>query len=356
MMTIDSLTQSAIELLKNLIQTPSFSSEEDATALLLEDWFQSFDIPYNRHQNNVWATNKTFDDSKLTLLLNSHHDTVKPNSGYTKNPFDAHIEDGKLYGLGSNDAGGCLVSLLATFTYFYHQESLAYNLVFVGSAEEESSGTNGLNSMLSIIPNIDVAIVGEPTQMHLAIAEKGLVVFDINVFGIPSHAAHPNTDNVLYNSIPIMQWIQNYKFEKTSDTLGKVKMTLTQINAGQQHNAVPAKLSMVVDVRVNDCYSNQEVVDIIKEQLPNAEVSPRSTNLNSSSIPKNHPLVVAGTALGRETYGSPTLSDQAVLSCPSLKLGPGDSTRSHTADEFIYVNEIEEGIAIYIQILKNINL
>ena len=356
MMTIDSLTQSAIELLKNLIQTPSFSSEEDATALLLEQWFQSFDIPYNRHQNNVWATNKAFDDSKQTLLLNSHHDTVKPNSGYTKNPFDAHIEDGKLYGLGSNDAGGCLVSLLATFTYFYHQESLAYNLVFVGSAEEESSGSNGLNSMLSIIPKIDVAIVGEPTQMHLAIAEKGLVVFDINVFGTPSHAAHPNTDNVLYNSIPIMQWIQNYKFEKTSDSLGKVKMTLTQINAGQQHNAVPAKLSMVVDVRVNDCYSNQEVVDIIKEQLPNAEVSPRSTNLNSSSIPKNHPLVVAGTALGRETYGSPTLSDQAVLSCPSLKLGPGDSTRSHTADEFIYVNEIEEGIAIYIQILKNINI
>ena len=354
MTTISSLTQSAIELLKNLIQTPSFSSEEDSTALLLEQWFQRFEIPYHRHQNNVWAINKIFDDSKPVLLLNSHHDTVKPNSAYTKNPFDAHIEDGKLYGLGSNDAGGCLVSLLATFTYFYHHESLAYNLVFVGSAEEESSGPNGLNSMLNIIPKIDVAIIGEPTQMHLAIAEKGLVVFDVEVLGTPSHAAHPNTDNALYNSIPVMEWIKSYNFEKESETLGVVKMTLTQINAGQQHNAVPAKVSMVVDVRVNDCYSNQEVVDIIKKHLPNAEVKPRSLNLNSSSIPKTHPLVVSGLELGRETYGSPTLSDQAVLSCPSLKLGPGDSTRSHTANEFIYVNEIEEGIALYIQLLKKI--
>ena len=178
MITIDTLTQSAIKLLKNLIETPSFSSEEDPTALLLERWFQRFEISYNRYQNNVWATNKSFDTAKPTLLLNSHHDTVKPNSGYTKNPFDAHIEDGKLYGLGSNDAGGCLVSLLATFTYFYDRDSLAYNLVFVGSAEEESSGPNGLNSMLSIVPKIDVAIVGEPTQMHLAVAEKGLVVFE----------------------------------------------------------------------------------------------------------------------------------------------------------------------------------
>jgi acetylornithine deacetylase len=227
-------------------------------------------------------------------------------------------------------------------------------LVFVGSAEEESSGPNGLNSMLNIIPKIDVAIIGEPTQMHLAIAEKGLVVFDVEVLGTPSHAAHPNTDNALYNSIPVMEWIKSYNFEKESETLGVVKMTLTQINAGQQHNAVPAKVSMVVDVRVNECYSNQEVVDIIKKHLPNAEVKPRSLNLNSSSIPKTHPLVVSGLELGRETYGSPTLSDQAVLSCPSLKLGPGDSTRSHTANEFIYVNEIEEGIALYIQLLKKI--
>lgn len=354
MITIDSLTQLAIKLLKNLIETPSFSSKEDPTALLLERWFQSFEIPYNRYQNNVWATNKSFDTAKPTLLLNSHHDTVKPNSGYTKNPFDAHIEDGKLYGLGSNDAGGCLVSLLATFTYFYDRDSLAYNLVFVGSAEEESSGPNGLNSMLSIVPKIDVAIVGEPTQMHLAVAEKGLVVFDVEVSGTPSHAAHPNENNALYNAIPVMEWIKTYQFEQESETLGRVKMTLTQINAGQQHNAVPAKVVMVVDVRVNDCYSNAQIVALLQEHLPNAKVTARSTNLNSSSISKNHPLVQAGIELGRETYGSPTLSDQAVLSCPSLKLGPGDSTRSHTADEFIYVHEIEEGIALYIQLLNKI--
>ena len=205
MMTIDSLTQSAIELLKNLIYTPSFSSEEDPTSLLLEQWFHSFDILYNRHQNNVWATNKYFDDSKPTLLLNSHHDTVKPNSGYTKNPFDAHIEDGKLYGLGSNDAGGGLVSLLATFTYFYDRDSLGYNLVFLGSAEEESSGPNGFNAMLSIVPKMDVAIVGEPTQMHLAVAEKDLAVFDMEVTGTTRNAAHPHENNTRYNPILVIK-------------------------------------------------------------------------------------------------------------------------------------------------------
>lgn len=354
MMTIESLVQSAIELLKDLIEIPSFSSEEDSNAERLEQWFIFHNIPYKRHKNNIWAISKSFQDSKPTLLLNSHHDTVKPNSGYTKNPFEAHIEDGKIYGLGSNDAGGCLVSLLATFTYFYHYDSLNYNLVFVASAEEESSGPNGLNSMLKIIPKIDVAIVGEPTQMQLAVSEKGLVVFDIEVFGTPSHSAHPNSDNVLYKAIPVMQWIRDFKFEKTSETLGEVKMTLTQINAGQQHNAVPARLSMVVDVRVNDCYSNQEIVKIITDHLPNVSVTPRSTHLNSSSISMLHPLVLAGISLDRKTYGSPTLSDQSVLSCPSLKLGPGDSTRSHTADEYIYIKEIEEGIGLYIQILNKI--
>lgn len=354
MMSIESLKKSSIELLKELIQTPSFSSEENATAQLLEQWFKTCNMSYQRQCNNVWAKNKFFDDTKPTLLLNSHHDTVKPNKAYTKNPFDAHIEDGKLFGLGSNDAGGCLVSLLAAFTYFYQHESLTYNLVFVASGEEESSGANGLNSMLPIIPTIDVAIVGEPTQMQLAIAEKGLVVFDVAVFGTPSHAAHPNQDNALYKAIPVMEWIQNFEFEKQSDTLGRVKMTLSQINAGQQHNAIPAQVSMVVDVRVNDCYSNLEIVDIVQQNLPNATVIPRSTNLNSSSISKSHPLVLAGIALGRNTYGSPTLSDQSVLDCPSLKLGPGDSTRSHTADEFIYINEIEQGIELYIQLLKKI--
>ena len=288
------------------------------------------------------------------MLLNSHHDTVKPNNGYTKNPFEAIEEDGKLYGLGSNDAGGCLVSLIATFTYFYKQPNLHYNLLIVASAEEESSGENGLNSMLSIIPKIDVAIVGEPTLMQLAIAEKGLLVFDATVTGTPSHAAHPNTDNAIYNTIEVLQWFQEFTFKKSSSVLGDVKMTVTQINAGKQHNAVPANVNLVIDVRVNDAYTNKEVVEILQKEAPCSEIIPRSLRLNSSSIPKEHALVQAGITLGRKTYGSPTLSDQAVLSCPSLKLGPGDSTRSHTADEFIYLKEIEEGIEIYIELLEKI--
>ena len=353
-MNIEKLTNKAIDLLKSLIETESFSSEEDNTATLIENWFTDFEIPFTRTQNNVWVTNKHFDESKPTLLLNSHHDTVKPNNGYTKDPLKAIIEDGKLYGLGSNDAGGCLVSLIATFTYYYNKKNLNYNLVLVASAEEESSGTNGLNSMLSVIPHVDVAIVGEPTLMNLAVAEKGLVVFDAKVKGTPSHAAHPNNDNAIYNTMSVLKWFQDYKFEKKSPVLGDVKMTVTQINAGKQHNAVPAEVELVIDVRVNDRYSNEDIAKILTEKSPCTSIEARSLRLNSSSIPISHPLVEAGIEIGRETYGSPTLSDQAVLSCPSLKLGPGDSTRSHTADEFIYIAEIEEGIQIYIELLEKV--
>lgn len=346
------LTAEAIELLKQLIETPSFSSEENETASLIEQWFVSHKIPFKREKNNIWAINKHFNKNKQTLLLNSHHDTVKPNNGYTKDPFKATVEDGKLFGLGSNDAGGCLVSLLATFTYFYKKKNLSYNLVIVASAEEESSGPNGLNSMLPIIPKIDVAIVGEPTLMDLAIAEKGLVVFDAKVKGTASHAAHPNDDNAIYNTVDVLKWFQDFKFDKKSPVLGDVKMTVTQINAGKQHNAVPSEVDLVVDVRVNDKYSNEEIAKILEKKSPCSSITPRSLRLNSSSIPVHHVLVKAGVELGRETYGSPTLSDQAALSCPSLKLGPGDSRRSHTADEFIYLNEIEEGIDIYIKLLE----
>lgn len=350
---IERLTNQAIQLLKQLIETPSFSSEEDQTAQHIEAWFRLQNMPFKRTNHNVWATNKHFDDSKPTLLLNSHHDTVKPNNGYTKDPFKAIVAEGKLYGLGSNDAGGCLVSLLATFAYFYDKKDLKYNLVIVASAEEESSGSNGLNSMLSVIPKIDVAIVGEPTLMNLAIAEKGLVVFDAVVKGTPSHAAHPNEDNAIYNTISVLEWFRNYKFERVSPILGEVKMTVTQINAGKQHNAVPANVDLVVDVRVNDQYSNKEIAEILQLEAP-CEMTPRSLRLNSSSIPQEHALVQAGIAIGRSTYGSPTLSDQAVLPCPSLKLGPGDSTRSHSADEFIYLQEIEEGIKVYIELLNKV--
>ena len=353
-MRIEKLTIDAIALLKNLIETSSFSSEEQNTALLIESWFQEYKIAYQRAHNNVWAVNKYFDESKPTFLLNSHHDTVQPNKAYTKDPFKAIIENGKLYGLGSNDAGGCLVSLLATFTYFYHHKNLKYNLVVVASAEEESSGKNGLNSMLSIIPEVAVAIVGEPTLMQLAIAEKGLVVFDAKVSGTPSHAAHLNDDNAIYNTIDVLKWFQNFQFKKTSKSLGDVKMTVTQMNAGKQHNAIPAEVELVIDVRVNDLYSNQKIAEILEKESPCTFITPRSLRLNSSFIPVEHELVKAGIALGRKTYGSPTLSDQSVLDCPSLKLGPGDSTRSHTADEFIYLQEIEQGIELYIKILEQI--
>lgn len=348
------LTTDAIALLKKLIETPSFSTKEDQTALLIEHWFQEHQIEYWRTNNNVWAINKHFDAQKPTLLLNSHHDTVKPNSAYTKDPFKALEDNGKLYGLGSNDAGGCLVSLLATFGYFYGQNNLKYNIVMVASAEEENSGPNGLNSMLPIIPKIDVAIVGEPTLMQLAIAEKGLVVFDAKVKGTPGHAAHPNTDNAIYNCIPVLEWFRDYKFEKVSPVLGEVKLTVSQINAGKQHNAIPAEVDLVIDVRVNDCYTNAEVAEILQKESPCSSITPRSLRLNSSSIPMDHPLVQAGISLGKSTYGSPTLSDQAILSCPSLKLGPGDSQRSHSADEFIYIKEIEDGIAFYIKLLESV--
>src|SRR5690606_634550 len=239
-MALRDLTNDAISLLIQLIETPSFSSEEDKTASHIEAWFKRYDIEYKRTLNNVWAVNKHFDASKPNMLLNSHHDTVKPNTAYTKDPHTAIVEDGKWYGLGSNDAGSCLVSLIATFTYFYNHSDLKYNLVLVASAEEESSGPNGLNSMLKIIPNIDVAIVGEPTLMNLAVAEKGLVVFDAKVKGTASHAAHPNNDNPIYKTIEALQWFRDVKFEKGSETLGDDKLTVTQINAGRQHNVVPA--------------------------------------------------------------------------------------------------------------------
>jgi len=349
---IETLTHEAISLLKSLIETPSFSSEEDQTALLIENWFRQNNIPFERENNNIWAFNQQFDKTKPTLLLNSHHDTVKPNQGYTNDPFQAIEKDGKLYGLGSNDAGGCLVSLMATFVYFYAKEGLSHNIVIVASAEEESSGKQGLNSVLKRLPELDCAIVGEPTLMQLAVAEKGLLVLDVVVKGTASHAAHNNPDNPIYNAIPVINWFNSYQFEKISPVLGPVKMTVTQINAGKQHNVVPAECHLVVDIRVTDCYSNIEILETVNKHLT-AQITPRSLHLNASSIPVLHGLVQAGIAQGRTTYGSPTLSDQAVLSCNSLKLGPGDSLRSHSADEFIQTNEIEEGIQLYITILEN---
>jgi len=347
------LTQNAIALLQDLIRLESFSGAEDRTTTRIEEWFSSYEIPFQRKDNNIWATNKHFDIQKPTLLLNSHHDTVHPNQGYTRNPYSPDIEDGKLYGLGSNDAGGALVSLIACFTHFYNQENLDYNLLMVASAEEESAGKKSLRYLIPDLPKIDVAIVGEPTLMDLAIAEKGLVVFDLSLKGTASHAAHPNEDNPLMKLPKLLKAIDELEFDKVSPLLGPVKATLTQVNAGSQHNVVPSEVNMVLDVRVNECYSNKEIEQIIKSSL-DCEVKARSLRLRSSSINPDHPLVKAGITLGKKTYGSPTLSDQAGLDCPSLKLGPGGSTRSHSANEFIFVREIEEGITFYINLLNQI--
>jgi acetylornithine deacetylase len=347
--------KNAIQLLQNLIETPSFSGEEQETGNLIENWLQEKGIETQRESNNIWAFNKYFDSEKPSILLNSHHDTVRPNSGYTRNPHEAKIENGKLFGLGSNDAGGCLVSLLCTFAYFYHNKNLKYNLVMVASAEEENSGANSLRSILGKLPNFEFGIVGEPTEMNLAIAEKGLLVLDGYAKGIAGHAAHENTQNAIYQALEDIDWIRNYEFEKVSEMLGKVKMSVTQIEAGKQHNLVPASCHFVVDVRLNEHYSNREVFEFINSNTK-SEIKARSFNLNSSSISKSHPIVQAGIGLGKQTYGSPTLSDQAVLDFPSLKIGPGVSARSHSADEFIELKEFEEGIAIYKKLLEAVLL
>lgn len=348
---IEQLQKDSLELLKELIGIQSFSKEEDKTADAIEQFLQQRDIKTYRKLNNIWAYNKHFDKRKPTLLLNSHHDTVKPNSGYTRDPYDAAIEDGKLYGLGSNDAGGCLVSLIATFLYFYNQEELSYNICLATTAEEEISGNNGLECVLPDLGELEFAIVGEPTQMNLAIAERGLLVLDCTSTGKAGHAAREEGDNAIYKAVKDIEWFRNYRFSKISEVFGPLKMSVTIINAGSQHNVVPATCTFTVDVRVTDAYTNEEVLKIIRTNV-DCEVTPRSIRLKPSSIDKEHPLVQSGIALGRKTYGSPTTSDQALLSIPSVKVGPGDSARSHMADEYVYVNEIAEGIELYIEMLK----
>ncbi len=352
-MEINQLKQEALALLKNLVRTPSFSGEEQEVSRLVQQYLKSYGIAFNTAQNNVWATNRYFDPEKPTVLLNSHLDTVKPNKGYTRDPFKPEVEKDKLYGLGSNDAGGPLVSLLSTFVWFYNRKNLKFNLLMAATAEEESSGPNGLNSLLATLPEIDFAVVGEPTGMQPAIAEKGLLVIDGYAPGKAGHAAHSNTDNAIYNALDDINRLRKMEFDKVSPLLGKVKVTVTQIEAGQQHNVVPATCHFVVDVRVNEMYTNREVFEILDKQTQSKLVA-RSFHLNSSSISPDHPFVQAAVKLGREPYGSPTLSDQSVLSCPSLKMGPGDSTRSHSADEYIGLNELDEGIELFIAIFEKI--
>jgi len=361
-MSLANLHTEAIQLLQQLISIPSFSKEEDKTADALIHFMQQHEVETHRYLNNVWAKNKYFNESLPTVILNSHHDTVRPNKGYTLDPFQPVIQDRKLYGLGSNDAGGCLVSLLAVFIHFYKEENLSHNIIFAATAEEEISGVNGIEALLQVEPfnqliagnKIAFGIVGEPTLMNMAIAERGLLVLDVIAHGKAGHAARNEGENALYKAVQDINWFRDYRFDKVSGLLGEVKMTVTSINTeNKQHNVVPPQCSFIVDVRVNELYSFDEVLSVIKDNVQ-SEIQPRSTRLRSTSIPIQHPVVQAGLKLNRTYYGSPTTSDKALMPFLTLKMGPGDSARSHTADEFIYVEEISSGIDLYIQLLKQV--
>ena len=354
-MPFENLYHKAIDLLQELISTPSFSKEEDKTAAIIKKFLQQEGASPNRYLNNVWAICNNFDPLKPTLLLNSHHDTVKPNPGYTRNPFQPAIEGGKLFGLGSNDAGGPLVSLMATFVHFNRQQNLPFNIVMAATAEEEISGLNGIECIWDKLPKIDFAIVGEPTLMQMAIAEKGLMVLDCKSIGKAGHAAREEGVNALYLALSDIEWFRNYRFEKQSETLGPVKMSVTVIHAGQAHNQVPSECAFTIDIRATDSYTLEEILETVKSNVK-CEVAPRSMRLRPKGIQKDHPFVLAGSKLSIEMYGSPTTSDQALIPMPSIKMGPGDSARSHSADEFIFVNEIEEGIDGYIKLLSALSL
>lgn len=350
----EDLEGTAIDLLKKLIATPSFSKEENNTATIINEFLLSQKVETEIHLNNVWARNRYFDAAKPTILLNSHHDTVKPNKGYTTDPFAPIEKDGKLFGLGSNDAGGPLVSLITVFLYYYEKKDLKYNLLIAATAEEEISGHNGVEALLPRLGKIDFAIVGEPTQMQMAVAERGLMVLDCVAQGIAGHAAREEGENAIYKAVKDIEWFQSYRFDKVSDLLGPVKMNVTVIETDNKaHNVVPAHCKYVVDTRVNELYTFEEVLALIRENIK-SDIKPRSTRLKSSSIAIDHPVVKAGLSLGRKYYGSPTTSDKALMNFPSLKIGPGDSARSHTADEYIYINEIKEGIDLYIQLLNQL--
>jgi acetylornithine deacetylase len=366
-MKIQQLYIDALELLKQLISIPSFSGEEDKTAIVIKAFLHRKNVDAERHLNNVWAVNKFFDASKPTILLNSHHDTVKPNSQYTRDPFTPVVENGKLYGLGSSDAGGCLVSLIATFVHFYTIKNLKYNLALAATAEEEISGRNGIEALLKddhFLNTVDInkdlpfcnmqSIVGEPTLMNLAVAEKGLLVLDCITPGKAGHAAREEGENAIYKAIKDIDWFRTYNFEKVSEWLGPVKMSVTSLQTeNKAHNIIPSQCNFIVDIRVSDKYSHEEVLETVQKNV-SSEVKPRSLRMRATKIDVDHPIVKSGIELGKTCYGSPTSSDKALMPFPAVKCGPGDSARSHTADEFIYLEEIEKGIEDYIKLIEGI--
>lgn len=342
-------------LLQHLIETPSISREEDQTATLLQAFLEERGISAERVGNNILAKNKHWQEGKPTLLLNSHHDTVKPNASWNRDPFHAGIEGDKLFGLGSNDAGGPLVCLIGAFLHFADRNDLPWNLLLAATAEEEISGHQGIAAVLPMLGPIALALVGEPTRLQPAIAEKGLMVLDCVAHGKAGHAAREEGVNAIYEALPDIQWFRTHRFPEVSPFLGPVKMSVTQIEAGTQHNVVPDRCRFVVDVRTNECYGNEELLSLIRHAVA-CDVTPRSTRLNSSRLDPAHPIVQRAISLGLTPFGSPTLSDQALIPFPSLKLGPGDSARSHTADEYICLTELEAGLQTYISLLEGLEL
>ncbi len=340
-----------ISLLHELIAIPSFSKEEKGTADRIEQFLKDKGIARLRKRNNVWAKNLHYSESKPTLLLNSHHDTVKPNRGYTRDPHNPSKEDGKLYGLGSNDAGGPLVALLGTFLNFYDRTDLPCNIIYAATAEEEISGSGGVESIITELGAIDLAIVGEPTLMNMAVAERGLLVIDCEAHGVAGHAARNEGINAIYEAMKDIEWFRTYKFEKESEWLGTVSMNVTMINAGSAHNQVPSSCTYTVDIRLNECYTHSQMLDIIRSHVKST-MKERSTRIKPSFVDKNSSIVLVAKKIGIELYGSPTTSDMALMPWPAVKIGPGDSARSHSADEFIYVKEIEEGIDKYIALIE----
>ena len=349
----------AIALLQRLITTPSLSGNESDTADILAAELASRGVVVRRHHNNIWALSEGFDANKPTLMLNSHQDTVKPSQNYTRDPFEATIEEGKLYGLGSNDAGASLVSLVVTFCNNYNTSALPYNLLLALTAEEENMGERGMRAFLPHLVEqgvkVDMVLVGEPTSMQPAVGERGLVVLDCVAHGKSGHAARNEGENALYKAMTDIEKLRNFHFEKVSELLGDIKITITQISAGTQHNIVPDECRFVVDIRTTDAYSNEEVVELLQKAVE-CDAKPRSTRVRASAIALSHPLVESAMAIGREPFISPTTSDRAIMQgLPALKMGVGESSRSHTADEFVLTSEIEEGIAIYQKLLNELS-
>ncbi len=355
MIDIDEIFYDAVDMLREMVAVPSLSRDESAVADVVERHMRQFGLDVKRHGCNMWSISPDFDPQRPTILLNAHIDTVRVADGWQHDPFKPTQEGDRIYGLGTNDDGASVVSLLAAFRMLT-SHTQRYNLIFLASAEEEVSGKNGIESVLPMLPNIDVALVGEPTGMQPAVAEKGLMVLDGVVHGVAGHAARNEGVNAIYKAIDVIDTLRSLKFPKESDMLGPVKITVTKIEAGHQHNVIPDLCTMLIDVRTTDAYSNVQTLELIRQAVPDCELTPHSTRLNPSGIDQSHPMVQRALMLGKEPFGSPTLSDQALMPFASLKMGPGDSARSHTADEYIELPEIREAIDTYIIMLDGLTL